>query len=269
MTLDIDFSDISEIIKKVRQTTLIAWEQVKETSQVSVEVLVEEGRDIKLDADLLLHKVLSKRLPDIVPVPIVSEEGTLDHTMNLKGSFWVIDPLDGSMNYSRGIECYSISIALILDGELILGCIYHPPTGNFYHGSCCGEAFCNDQKLNVSHCTDTKNAILATGFPIKTDVSSSAVTVFVNNVCNFKKIRMFGAASYSLIMVAEGKVDCYWEDNIMLWDVIAGLILIKAAGGDFKFIEGDEPFAVKVVAGNATLLKNNPKLFFDNGKDRF
>ena len=123
-----------------------------------------------------------------------------------------------------------ISIAL-WSSEPILGVVYDFNRDELFTGVTGVGAWCNDLPISPSGISSPKNAILTTGFPVNRNFSSNSLDIFLQNIINFKKIRLFGSAALSLAYVACGRVDAYLEEDIMLWDVAAGIALIKASNG--------------------------------------
>lgn len=193
-------------------------------------VLSEEGKDIKLDADRRAEALILKRLLP-TGVPILTEEAGEKGDVRRDGDFWVVDPLDGTYNYHRGIRLCCVSIALCLGGAPRLGVIHHFGAGETFAGEVGAGATLNGVPMRVSQSTAPDRAILATGFPAGRDFSEEALAAFTSRVARFKKIRMFGSAALSAAYVACGRVDAYFEEDIRFWDVAAGAALVVAAGG--------------------------------------
>ena len=195
------------------------------------------GREVKIRADRELNNLIIEELSKRSSFNIVSEE--LDENyINDSEYNWILDPLDGSFNYMRGIPMYCISLALWKGFEPVLGVIYDLTKDDIYHGIIGGEAFKNDMKIMVSKISRFSDAVLCTGFPVNFSYTENKIIEFANNVKKYKKIRLFGSAALSLSFVASGKTDAYIEENIMIWDVAAGIAIVKAAGGQVNFTNG-------------------------------
>ena len=216
-------------------------------------VFFEKGRDIKLEADLVLNKELTTRLLDITGIRCLSEEDTGLSDIHKEESFWIVDPLDGSMNFSRKLPLYCISVALWRGKGPAIGIIYDIDRQTMY---CAldGKATTNNRIIRIGCLEKPDRAMLATGFPVLTDFSEKSLHVFTNFSRRFKKVRMLGSAALSLAWVAEGKLDAYFERDIMLWDVAAGLAIVEAAGGEYLMLPGRHPNSFDVLAGNHKLL---------------
>jgi fructose-1,6-bisphosphatase/inositol monophosphatase family enzyme len=187
---------------------------------------------------------------------IISEE--LDENLMLENDYnWILDPLDGSFNYLRGIPMYCISLALWKGFEPVLGVIYDLTNDDIYHGIIGGGAFKNDVKIMVSKISSYSDAVLCTGFPVNFSYTENKIIEFADNVKKYKKIRLFGSAALSLSFVASGITDAYMEENIMIWDVAAGIAIVKAAGGNVIFIKGSVENSFFVSAANRSLPVSN------------
>ena len=195
------------------------------------------GREVKIRADRELNNILIEKLYKQSSFNIVSEED--DKSIILEDKYnWILDPLDGSLNYMRGIPMYCISLALWKGFEPLLGVIYDLSNNDIYHGIIGDGAFKNNMKIMVSKISSFSDAVLCTGFPVNFSYSEDKIIEFADNVKKYKKIRLFGSAAMSLSFVACGRVDAYIEENIMIWDVAAGIAIVKAAGGQVNFTNG-------------------------------
>ena len=195
------------------------------------------GKEVKLIADRELNSLMVQKLKKLSSFNILSEEND-EKVLNQNDYNWILDPLDGSFNYLRGIPLYCISLGLWMGNEPILGVIYDLTQDDIYHGIIGENAYKNKKKISVSRVNISSDAVLCTGFPVNYSYSKDNVINFVNNVQNYKKIRLFGSAAMSLSFVACGRVDAYIEDDIMIWDVAAGIAIVKAAGGQVNFTNG-------------------------------
>ncbi len=214
------------------------------------------GREVKICADKELNKILVGELNKLTSFNIVSEEGN-ENIIHENEYNWILDPLDGSLNYMRGIPMYCISLALWKGFEPVLGVIYDLTKDDIYHGIIGGGAFKNDVKIMVSKISSYSDAVLCTGFPINFSYSEDNILEFVDNVKKYKKIRLIGSAAMSLSFVASGIVDAYIEENIMVWDVAAGIAIVKAAGGNVEFSQGSVQNSFNVSVTNGSLPVNN------------
>ncbi|CAN1498633.1 SuhB Archaeal fructose-1,6-bisphosphatase and related enzymes of inositol monophosphatase family [Burkholderiaceae bacterium] len=215
------------------------------------------GRETKISADTILEDKIISSLSQ-TDISILSEERGFIQTKNKDQSelLWVIDPLDGSLNFSRGIPLYAISIALWRAMRPCFGVIYFPIEGDLIWGGVNWGAFVGDSSICVSKTKDFNQAILCTGLPARFDLNvPDSKAQFWNQFSSFGKIRMLGSAARSLAYLAMGSVDAYSENNIMLWDVAAGLAILEGAGGSFQIDYLERMWECNVSATNGLLPK--------------
>ena len=193
------------------------------------EVYQEEGRDIKLIIDQDTEKLIRTSL-EKTNIPILGEEygGEMSNER-----YWVIDPIDGTANYFRGLNECCVSIALMEGNEALIGVIYNFNNDQMYTAIKDHGAFLNNTKIYVSDITLKSKASITTGFPASETIESSMN--FLENLKGWKKVRMFGSAALSCAYVASGKCDYYAEKGVYLWDIAAGICLVKEAGGSVEF----------------------------------
>jgi len=193
-------------------------------------VLAEIGRDIKLQAD----RDAEARILDVLMqsgLPVLAEESGESGAHADDTPTWIVDPLDGTMNFKHGIPLCCVSLALSLGGTPVLGVIDDFNRRECFSGIPGGGAWLNGTPMRVSEGTDPTRAILTTGFPTKFDLGEPALQQFMESARRFKKVRMLGSAALMMAYVACGRVDAYAEDDIMYWDIAAGAALVEAAGG--------------------------------------
>jgi myo-inositol-1(or 4)-monophosphatase len=174
-----------------------------------------------------------------------------------KSHTWIIDPLDGTTNFLHGIPLFGISIALQREGELVAGLIYNPATGDLYTAERGKGAFLNDnRRLRVAARPDLSTAVIATGIPHRGkpghDIFMRELSAVMQDSAG---IRRTGAASIDLAWVAQGRFDGYWERNIQAWDMAAGIVLIREAGGIVSGIGGRQTMLETgaIVCGNEAI----------------
>ena len=213
------------------------------------DVISNEGRDIKLRADIESENIIKKHIKENSDLPILAEESGANE--DLGSSFWVVDPLDGTSNYSRDFPICCISIALIHENKIILGVINDFNRNIIFEGSTETPAMMNSKLISVSDISDKTKATLATGLPAKGSYKDEAMLALAKEFTQWKKIRMIGSAAMSCAYVASGQFDQYQENGIFLWDIAAGLAIIKAAGGNYHYkTYDDNKFKVDVIANN-------------------
>lgn len=217
------------------------------------EVLHSFGKDIKIDADKKTHEIVLEHLKKS-SIPVLSEEDEVhDFSTDLK---WIVDPLDGSINFLRGIPSCVVSIGLFKDGQPILGVVYDFNREEMFSGIVGKGTWLNGESISVSNIREKKEAIIMTGFPSYTDYATEALEKYISLVQSFKKVRLIGSAALSLAYVAGGRADAYYEKDIKIWDVAAGLALVKAAGGNYTHTKVDTEGKCTVYASNNIILNN-------------
>src|SRR5947209_1435083 len=166
---------------------------------------------------------------------------------------WIVDPLDGTTNFLHGIPQFAISIALQREGTIIAGVIYNPANDELYIAERGKGAFLNDQRLRVAGRRKLSDCVIACGLPHigrgDHELSRQEMTEIQNRVAG---LRRFGAASLDMAFVAAGRLDGYWERNLQAWDMAAGQIIVREAGGIVSGINGnDDPLVTRsVICGN-------------------
>jgi len=203
-----------------------------------IKVNSSEKKDIKLQLDVDSEKIILDELRKNSHYDILSEEAGQVLSKDKEGYKWIIDPLDGSLNFSRSIFINCISIGLWKGNKPILGVIYDFIHDDLYTGIVDDFAKLNGHKISVSDITDKSNSIICTGFPVYTEFDTNNLSQFVSEIQSYKKVRLLGSASISLALVALGSVEAYKEDNIAIWDVAAGIPIVLAAGGKCEISEG-------------------------------
>ncbi|EIC9873957.1 inositol monophosphatase [Campylobacter coli] len=207
-----------------------------------------KGKDIKLQADLESEKIICEILTNAFPYPILSEESYKISNEEKKGIYWVVDPLDGSLNFSQDIPLCCISIALYENNKPILGVIYDFYRDEIFSGIVGVGAWLNDKKIIPSdNIKDKSQAILATGFSSYMNYDKDGLMEFISNIQEFKKIRLLGSAALSLAYVACGRIDAYYEKDIAIWDVAAGIAILESLGNiTYSFFQNELKCLIRV-----------------------
>jgi myo-inositol-1(or 4)-monophosphatase len=188
--------------------------------------------DFVTNADLRAEKILFEELQTARPGYgfLLEEGGEIEGTD--KTHKWIVDPLDGTTNFMHGIPHFAISIALERDTKLVAGVIYNPITDELFSAERGSGAFYNHGRLRVAGRTDLSDAVLACGAPhgerAGRDEFIEEMQTLLPKVAG---VRRFGAASLDLAYVAAGRVDGFWERGLAPWDIAAGVVLVREAGG--------------------------------------
>lgn len=195
-------------------------------------VALNTTTDVKLAADVDSEKLVRERLA-ATGLPIIGEELGGDPALYESAGtlYWVVDPLDGTFNYQRGQPLTCVSIGLMRGNEPVLGAIFNFNADEMFSGAVGEGVFLNGKKIVPAWAEEISQACLMTGFPALADKSPAALAPFIDEIGKFKKIRMIGTAALAVAYVAVGRADVYSEKGTNLWDVAAGMALVKAAGG--------------------------------------
>lgn len=248
------------LLHLAESTALLAGECLKNRREDWRSLKSASGHDVKIQADRASEELILECLA-VSNIPLFCEESgavSVEKEKQRKDGkpdlIWIIDPLDGTLNYHQGIPLSCVSIALYNKAKPVLGVVFDFNHGDLFSGLVGSGAWLNHRPIQPSQVTEISNAVLCTGFPVNTDFSSPALSRFIVGIQHFRKVRLLGSAALSLCYVACGRVDVYREDNIMFWDVAAGLALVQSAGGTVKVRNlGHLGSPVNVVAANSLL----------------
>ena len=216
-------------------------------------------------AEEMLHIDLTKARPGY---GFIGEEGGT-RVGDDKTHTWIVDPLDGTTNFLHGIPHFAISIGLQREGTMIAGLIFNPANDDLYIAERGKGAFLNDQRLRVAGRRNLGDCVIGCGLPHigrgDHSLSRAEMTEIQNRVAG---LRRFGAASLDMAFIAAGRLDGYWERNLQPWDLAAGQIIVREAGGIVSGIEGDDdPLKTgSVICGNEFIHAELVKLLKPLGK---
>jgi myo-inositol-1(or 4)-monophosphatase len=214
--------------------------------------------DIK--AQEIIHYELSRSRTDY---GFLMEEGKIKNDINEKEYTWIIDPIDGTLNFMNGIPYFAISIALHHENKIIAGVVYDPIHNDFYWAEEGLGAYLNDQRLRVKNKKTLDQSIIALGIPfLGRGNHQQHIKIQQAVMSKVAGLRRFGAASLDLAFVAAGRVDGFWEFGLSSWDVAAGIILVKEAGGLATGIDNKEDplLTGNIVAGNVHIVQELQKV---------
>jgi myo-inositol-1(or 4)-monophosphatase len=213
------------------------------------------SRDFVTEIDRGAEELIAETL--LGPYPgsrIVGEE--LSPVVLTDGLVWIVDPLDGTTNFLHGFPSYAVSIAAALDGVLQAGVVLHVPRNEIYSAFRGGGAWLGEQRLNVSSIADPEFALIGTGFPFR-ELSrlEEYQEQFARVARGTSGIRRPGSAAIDLADVAAGRFDGFWEQHLSAWDIAAGSLLIREAGGIVTDLSGRDIGIehTSVVAGNPAI----------------
>jgi len=212
-----------------------------------------EAHDIKLELDVQSQALITGMILDQFPDhAIYGEEGIAG---NQSSPFhWIVDPIDGTVNFFYGIPHFCISIALREHSDILLGVIYDPIRDELWQVRKGGPPLLNGKPIAVSKRTNIADAILSVGFSKTRTTIDSGLPLFQDLVYRARKCRLMGSAALDMAYVASGRLDAYIEQSVSLWDIAAGILLVESAGGSVKLESPpDKPDKFSVVATNGLL----------------
>lgn len=195
--------------------------------------------DLVTEADEISERLLVRRIRDRFPDQgILTEEGTARSSLDSEW-LWLVDPLDGTVNYAHGLPSFSVSIALVHAGQIVCGVVYDPCQRLRFAAEQGQGAWESGRRLHVSSAPTLGQAMVSTGFPYRmVDNPENNLREFYQVALRAQAVRRLGVASLDLAWVAAGALDGYWEANLQPWDWAAGALLVEEAGGRVTDYEG-------------------------------
>ena len=222
----------------------------------NLQVSLKGPGDFVTASDKKVEKILINELQEARPsYSILSEEiGQINNDKSFK---WIIDPIDGTANFLHGIPHFAISIGLEHDDEIICGIVYDPIKDEMFVAEKGNGSYLNNQRMRVSSRSKLKDCIVFTGGP---KLASKNKELALEEYKKFSSkvlipIRKLGSASLDMAYVAAGRCDGFWQRNLNYWDIAAGIILVKEAGGFVTDFEGENRYVE-----NKTILATNSRI---------
>jgi myo-inositol-1(or 4)-monophosphatase len=240
------------VTKLVRAAGDVIRENYERAHQVERKSsVIDLVTEVDQAAERLLVSAIRERYPGHA---ILAEEG---HGIDQRSDYlWVIDPLDGTVNYAHGFPIFAVSVAIQKRGETVLGVIYDPLRDELFAAEKGAGATRNGEPIHVSDTARLQDALLATGFPYdRATRRDNNVAEFSRLITRVQGIRRAGAAALDMAYLAAGRLDGYWEQHLLPWDWAAGALLVSEAGGLITDFDG-EPWSldtVKIVATNGRI----------------
>lgn len=204
--------------------------------------------DADREAERVLRELLSSERPDD---GLVGEEGS--RIEGDRGRRWIVDPLDGTVNFLYGLRAWGVSIALEDQDGLAVGVVFNPVSGECFAAERGEGATLNGRPIHVTDCRSLDRAMVSTGFSYEAERRAAQAAVLVELLPRIRDLRRAGAAALDLAYVAAGRVDAFYERGLQRWDEAAGRLLVHEAGGLTADLDG-EPHGV-VAAGTPELLE--------------
>src|SRR5436309_1171801 len=207
-----------------------AGKLLRENFQQRQRVNVAAAHDIKLEIDVQAQELIAKLLLEEFPThALYGEEGTVgDQSSDHQ---WIVDPLDGTVNYFYGIPHFCISIALRLDKQIIVGVIYDPVRDEMWTGQKDQVSKLNGSPIHVSDRAELAETVISIGLAKTGETIDENFPLLQQMIHRVRKCRVLGSAALDMAYVASGRFDCYIETGISLWDIAAGWLLVENAGG--------------------------------------
>tara|TARA_B100000886_G_scaffold337277_1_gene297662 strand:+ start:444 stop:1184 length:741 start_codon:yes stop_codon:yes gene_type:complete len=195
--------------------------------------------DFVTNSDLKTEKIIIEELKKAKPnYSIISEESGIEQNRDKKNT-WIIDPIDGTINFLHGIPHFAISIALKSDNEIVSGLIFDPIKNEIFYGEKDNGSFFNSQRIRVSKKDSLNDCLFGTGGKVEDETNLP--------------YRKSGCAALDMAYVASGRYDGYFQKNLNLWDIAAGIVIIKEAGGIINEIDLSKNKNIKIVASSANI----------------
>ena len=244
-------------LNQVIEWTTNAAEIARKMQSQKLEMHYKAAAELVTEADAAVEKYLLEKIQAEFPDHSINaeESGEQDRSAEHK---WYIDPIDGTLNYAHGLPIYCVSVAYAYKGELQIGVICNPAMGETYWAAKGQGAFLNGEPIHVSEVDSFRDSMLITGFrQALIDTPRSNINNFIRLSREVQTIRRLGSAALDLAYVACGSVEGFWEIALNPWDVAAGILLIREAGGIVSTLHG-EGYLLK---GSVDILAANPVIF--------
>jgi myo-inositol-1(or 4)-monophosphatase len=254
------------------KTTLLQAAQqagtiMRESFNTSFTISNKEGlnnlvTEVDHASEKAIIEIITKNFPDHYILSEESGEIVTDSTYK-----WIIDPIDGTINYANGIPLCCVSIGLEFEGKIILGAVYNPFLEELFVAEKGKGATLNDKRLQVSSKTDVDRSCLVTGFPYTyLDEPNGPLVVFDKLIRKGIPLRRLGSAAIDLCWVAAGRFDGFYEHKLNAWDSAAGFLMVEEAGGTITDFKGDyySPYQPHIVATNSKI--HSDLLDYINGR---
>ena len=222
----------------------------------NLQVSAKGPGDFVTSADKRTEKIIIEELQKAHPeYGIISEEVGIINKSNTKNR-WIIDPIDGTMNFLNGVPQFAISIGYEENSEITCGVIFNPIINEMFCAEKGNGAYLNNSRIRVSNKKKLKDALIVTGGPKgASKIKDKIFSEYINVSKNVSNVRKFGSAALDMAYVACGRFDGYWQRELNYWDIAAGIVILKEAGGFIDFFENDpkEPLKKNILASNTNI----------------
>ncbi len=236
-----------------REAGELVYERRRAVTRMAVTATKSTPTDIVTESDTAAESLIKDRLLAARPDDaVLAEEG--GPSRGASGVRWVIDPIDGTVNYLYGIPLYAVSIAAQVDGQTVAGVVHNPVSGETWTATRGGGAYLDGERVQESGCERLDLALVATGFGYDATRRQRQADVLRQIMPSIRDIRRAGAASLDLCWVAMGRLDAFYERGLAPWDVAAGGLVAEEAGAVVGGLHG-------APAGEALVIAAGPALF--------
>jgi myo-inositol-1(or 4)-monophosphatase len=229
----------AELLGLARRVAREAGERITQLRAEGVSVAATKSSDVDVvtEADRASESLIRRRLLDERPDDgFLGEEG--DDVRGSSRVRWVVDPIDGTVNYLYGIPAYAVSVAASVDGEVVAGVVLNPATGEEFAALRGGGATCNDEPVRVRPFVSLEQSLFATGFHYEQPVRARQGQAIAHVLARVRDIRRLGSCALDLCGVASGRFDAYAEEGVNEWDYAAGRLVAEEAGARVEVLSG-------------------------------
>jgi len=233
MTEVLELAEVCEKASRAGGKVLSRWSGHFEVREKAPDDLVTE-------VDLASQKAIVDVLHSAFPDHGILAEESLDVPAGKDGFRWIVDPLDGTLNFVHGLPNYCVSVAVEQQDTVLAGTVFDPVTGACYTARRGGGAMLDGQALHVSRTEKLSQAMVAASFPPRVRRGMIEIDQFIDAVVCTRGIRRMGSAALNLCHLAAGRFDAYWATETHAWDIAAGMLLVEEAGGVFTDLQGEK-----------------------------
>jgi len=254
---------LDDILRETIRIARLAGGRIKELRDENALTRdLKNGVELVTNADLISNEIIKGEISKLFPRHKFMSEEDAARNYDLRQPTWIIDPIDGTVNYANGHQMACVSIAYAADNDVGVGVVYNPFMEELFYASKGGEAFLNGRKIRVRDVSALKSCLVATGFPYVRN-SDGVREIFARMerlLPRIGDIRRLGSAALDICWVACGRLQCFYEANLNPWDVAAARLIAKEAGaaiGYFKAPDDGLPDAIR----SENLIVSSPGVF--------
>ncbi|MBL6445003.1 inositol monophosphatase [Fulvivirga sp. 29W222] len=237
-------SDLKQVLESTKKLTLEVGQFIREESKNFKKTDIEHKgfNDLVSYVDKQAEEKLVAGCSQILPeAGFITEEGTASTRKDEYN--WIIDPLDGTTNFTHGLPVFAISLALMQHDKIVLGIIYEINKDECFYAIKGGKAYCNEEQISISEVKELGQSLIATGFPYYDfGLMSQYLDILNNFMQKTHGLRRLGSAAVDLAYTACGRFEGFFEYNLKPWDVAAGTLIVQEAGGKVTDFKGGENF---------------------------